>query len=373
MRFSIGGRFKVWKGLPGKLELITEFHNHVTDYGLDKIASKSIADLMYRLYVGSGSTAPADSDIALESVVASTTTTTTDSLVYSNSEGYAGLKKKFSFSAGAAEGTLTELGLSDGTSLFNRQLFTDYAGETTSIVVSSDEVLEILCEVRVYTSNGINVKSNNNNFIIGSDSYTCNFSTASYFYSGHKTDGLFPYKALNYLNSTGWWSIYKSTTNYSAGDSGIISGISPNSVSLDSYVAGSFQLNFTLTWNTGTYTYGNVNLLLGSHYSLFPNIMKKFFEMGISSPYNQYQETPWVASTAYLETEMFISALGDSYIYKVTVAGTSHTIAPTWPTTVGDTVTDGNGVEYECVGALLRVETSEALTLNVNVSWGRET
>lgn len=374
MNFSVGGIFKVWKGLPGQLKFFGEFHNHVTDYGMNILASKALKDAITKVHVGSGSTAPTNSDTALESEVASTTTTTINTQVNSSGGGYVGWKRKFSFSAGAAEGTLTELGLSDGTSLFNRQLFTDYAGNITSIVVGASDVLEILCEVRIYgPSTGYN-KSSNDNFTINSESYTNNFGAYSYWYSGHRDDGYIPYRPFNYLNSTSWWSLGASTNNYSSGYSGTSFPLClPDSVSMNTYVEDSFQLNFTLTWNAGTYTSGNVNLLVGYKYSVYPNTWKTFFELGIGSPYNQYQETAWTASTAYLENEYLISALGDSYIYKVITAGTSHTSAPTWPTTIGGTVTDGNGVEYECVAPLLRVESSESLTLNVRISWSRET
>lgn len=62
--------------------------------------------------------------------------------------------------------------------------------------------------------------------------------------------------------------------------------------------------------------------------------------------------TPWVASTAYVADQMiWPNAAGNGYRYACTVAGTSGATAPTWPTTVGATVTDG-GVTWQCIGKI---------------------
>ena len=52
----------------------------------------------------------------------------------------------------------------------------------------------------------------------------------------------------------------------------------------------------------------------------------------------------WVASTAYAVGDRCTPSTLNSHTYECTTAGTSDTTEPTWPTTNGDTVTDGGAV-----------------------------
>lgn len=57
----------------------------------------------------------------------------------------------------------------------------------------------------------------------------------------------------------------------------------------------------------------------------------------------------WAAATAYVVDGCVKPTSPNSFWYKCTVAGTSHaTVQPTWPTTVGGTVTDGT-VTWKCI------------------------
>jgi len=61
--------------------------------------------------------------------------------------------------------------------------------------------------------------------------------------------------------------------------------------------------------------------------------------------------TAWIANTVYAVNASVIPTVSNSYCYKCTVGGTSHAATePTWPTTIGATVTDGS-VTWECDGA----------------------
>lgn len=59
-----------------------------------------------------------------------------------------------------------------------------------------------------------------------------------------------------------------------------------------------------------------------------------------------YVATVWQASTAYVLNAYLTP--GNGYVYQATTAGTSSTVAPTWPTTVDSTVADGT-VVWTCV------------------------
>jgi hypothetical protein len=60
--------------------------------------------------------------------------------------------------------------------------------------------------------------------------------------------------------------------------------------------------------------------------------------------------TAWAANTAYTVGTLRRPSTGNGLLYRCAVAGTSHaSTEPTWPTTVGETVTD-NGITWVCAG-----------------------
>lgn len=77
----------------------------------------------------------------------------------------------------------------------------------------------------------------------------------------------------------------------------------------------------------------------------------------VASTYTPNQDThkdwsapTWVASTAYSVGDLVIPTTPNGHIYKATVAGTSGSTEPTWPTD-GTTVTDGS-VTWEDQGTI---------------------
>lgn len=58
----------------------------------------------------------------------------------------------------------------------------------------------------------------------------------------------------------------------------------------------------------------------------------------------------WATATAYTVGQIRRPTTGNTYLYRVVTAGTSHaSTEPTWPTTIGVTVSDGTAV-WACVG-----------------------
>ena len=62
----------------------------------------------------------------------------------------------------------------------------------------------------------------------------------------------------------------------------------------------------------------------------------------------------WAASTAYSLDALVVSQDTNGYVYKCTTAGTTAASAPTWPTTIGNTVAD-NTVVWTCQGRVINV------------------
>ena len=59
----------------------------------------------------------------------------------------------------------------------------------------------------------------------------------------------------------------------------------------------------------------------------------------------------WKASNTYVLGDTCIATTFNGYAYKCTTAGTSGTVEPTWPNTLGATVTDGT-VVWTCISAI---------------------
>lgn len=57
----------------------------------------------------------------------------------------------------------------------------------------------------------------------------------------------------------------------------------------------------------------------------------------------------WAATTAKVINDLVVPTAGNGYYYKCTVAGTTGGSAPSWPTTIGQTVADGT-VTWRCEG-----------------------
>lgn len=151
---TVAGKFRMVAIKPDGTERILAdwFDNLITNAGLDRLATGST--VMSQAVVGSGNTAPANSDTSLAVAVAVTGTVTTTANGSSSSAPYFGwYRNTYRFSAGVATGTLREIGVGwnyGSGGLFSRALIKDSNGDPTSVVVLADEVVDVTYELRLY-------------------------------------------------------------------------------------------------------------------------------------------------------------------------------------------------------------------------------
>jgi hypothetical protein len=97
-------------------------------------------------------------------------------------------------------------------------------------------------------------------------------------------------------------------------------------------------------------------------HAAYPGALVAFAFMPAASPDPVITGGPGATSaattTAYTLGAMVVPATPNGYFYAATTAGTSAGSAPTWPTTIGDTVTDGT-VVWTCMGKTALVKGTD--------------
>lgn len=127
--------------------------NLVTDIGLDRIGAASVIGGFCR--IGTGTTAPANSDTQLVSQSAATSTTVGSlSRVNAGAPNYETTATvTFEFPLGAVVGNMAEIGLgwaSSGATLFSRARILDGGGSPTTITVLVTEILQVTARLALY-------------------------------------------------------------------------------------------------------------------------------------------------------------------------------------------------------------------------------
>lgn len=135
-------------------------HNLLTNYGMNQFATAGVGDpLFYACRVGTGSTTPAFTDVALATQRAWSETAPSSGTAWALRREigtlpyYYEVDVRRSFAAGSANGNLTEIGMASsgtGNNLCSRALITDIHGDPAALVVAADEILEVTYTWRVY-------------------------------------------------------------------------------------------------------------------------------------------------------------------------------------------------------------------------------
>jgi len=82
-----------------------------------------------------------------------------------------------------------------------------------------------------------------------------------------------------------------------------------------------------------------------------------------------YIGSTWVKETVYAENALVIPVTENGLVYKCTTALTSSATTPTWPMTIGGTVTDGAGGTagvWTCVGLAVPEAIRHAIKLDIS-------
>lgn len=163
VKVGMAGRYQLVVGkldadgneVPGSRHVaVPWFDNLITNAGLDYLGSTN-HDNLAMCRIGTGNTAPANTDVSLVAQVGTGTTT----VGLGEANGYDGvgnyLYRRVSrrFNPGTVNGVnLAEVGMaaSDAVNLFSRSLIKDTGGSPTTITLAADEYLDVIYELRMY-------------------------------------------------------------------------------------------------------------------------------------------------------------------------------------------------------------------------------
>lgn len=252
-RTGVKGRFKLEAvdKFSGKKRFLAEFDNLITTNGANALGASSV-NAFTTCAVGSGNAAPALTDTALQTLVASTTSLNSSGTSNSGSAPWFSTSTfQFNFPAGTATGNLSEIGVgATTTSLFSRALILDGGGSPTTITVLSTEALYATYQISQY----VPTTDVTGTVVIAGVTYSYTLrgaqaSSAGYWSLGNgQLGGVFNTSILNVVAYNG---AIGAVTGLPTG-----SQSSASSAVNNSYSSGSFTVSGTATWNL---TSGNLS------------------------------------------------------------------------------------------------------------------
>lgn len=233
------------------------FDNLILDNGLN-ILGTAASQYNGFVSVGTGNTAPATTQSALVTWLASTSTVTTSSNSNSGASPYYGLTTMtFRFAIGTATGNLSEVGIgsaNNGTNLFSRALILDGSGNPTTITVLSTEALDVTYQLQMYAPT-----------VDVTGTVTINAVVYSYTMRAANVTGSF-WNGLSSATDHGGVStvsVYNGTIGaVTAGPSGSSAGF--DSAAVQTYTNGNFYVDSIVSWGltSGNLTGGITAILI---------------------------------------------------------------------------------------------------------------
>lgn len=174
MKFNLGklglsGQYRLVASTDPEGKEVTKdtgwFDNLITNAGLNRIGQVSATvayqtwhfrdDILRAFRVGSGTTPPQFTDVALDAEIAAVSLASSSNAGWISSQGanytdgYMHLTVTRQFGQGAAAGNLSEIGLGDVNNLFSRALILDSFGDPTTITILANEFLTVYYTLRV--------------------------------------------------------------------------------------------------------------------------------------------------------------------------------------------------------------------------------
>ncbi len=219
----------------GERRFLAEFDNLITNGGLERLGAAGSGDVIAYVQVGTGSTAPANTDSALATWLAGTNRSFSRANTYGGNPTYhTEVTYTWQFDQGVAAGNLSEVGVgwaSNG-SLFSRALIVDGSNNPTTITVQAIEFLTVTYKLRMYpptadVTGTITLDGADYDYIIRPA------------YAGGNTWGSHGFKAYGYSSNSAVYSYTGDIGAMTAAPAGTVSGVVNAAVA--EYSAGSYK------------------------------------------------------------------------------------------------------------------------------------
>lgn len=272
----------------GKIKQHLEFPNIITDTGLNFVGTgTSLTSLYTILAVGTSATLPTVSDTALGAKIA---TSSNDGGV-ADVDSTESTPREFSFrrrtrifTETEAVGSLRELGWEVGGVLANRALFKDLNGAITTVEKTSNDVLQVVYEYRIFAPL---------NDVTGTFTPTLGSSSVDYVL-----------RAQNVNANNGWPNLLDNMGSYStpearAHETAVIGSRTGNNdpspqssestSSLEAYVAGTFFRDMNYRWTFADANFGSfINLVTWNPWNSAGDLMiwQMFFSSSVEKTIN---------------------------------------------------------------------------------------
>lgn len=242
---GVSGRYKFVAHKPDgtSRDLTDWFDNLITNVGLDRMGVGGFAD---KCRVGTGSTAPVNSNTALEAQVG-------EADIHSATEGYDAAtnlygwrRVTYRFPAGTTTGNLSEVGVGwSGGALFSRALIKDGGGNPVTITVLADEMLDVVYELRMYRP----TSDASVNIDISGTNYACTIRAANI--SVWRPTTAMQYGAGGVNNLVQGWGADAALDAITGQPTGTNNLGGVYAVADGAYVDGSYQRNMKVVVNAG--------------------------------------------------------------------------------------------------------------------------